>query len=322
MAKKLLEQVKDKLRVKNYARKTEVSYCNWIKYFINFSGKRHPRDMGGTEIEAFLTHLAKKNYSPTTQTLALSAIVFLYKEIIKNEVGKLDYLRCKKRKRLPVVLSSDEVFMILSKMNGTMRLIYSLMYGSGLRISECVNLRVQDVDFSMGVIRVISSKSYKDRVTLLPEKLRNELLLHFTKLKELYEKDRAIGESSVNLPNRLSTKYKNDSEKFCWQYVFPSNRKFLNTETNKYGRGYLYPITVSRCLNKIMNKLNYSKRVTPHTFRHSFATQLLLDGCDLRRIQLLLGHGSIVTTTIYTHVTDQMKIEVTSPLDNIYENLA
>lgn len=322
MPKKILDQVKDKIRLKNYSRKTEKSYCNWIKYFIIFSGTRHPAEMGKNEIEIFLTHLAKKNYSPSTQAIALNSIVFLYHEIIRKQVGDLSYLRAKKRKHLPVVLCTDEVLDIMSNMEGTMRLIYLLMYGSGLRISECVKLRIQDVDFGLGLIRVVASKSYNDRVTILPVSLRPELSLHLSKVKKQYEDDVQLGKASVILPGRLAKKYKKDSEKYCWQYVFPSVRRFLNPETGKLGRGYLYDLTVSGYLKKVIRKMNFPKRVTPHTFRHSFATQLLLDGCDLRRVQLLLGHKSIVTTTIYTHITDQLKSKVVSPLDNIYHEQA
>jgi len=321
MQRKILDQVRDKIRGKNYSRKTETTYCKWIKYFIVFNGKRHPNEMDKYEIEKFLTHLSKKGYAPNTQAIALNSIVFLYKEIIHKKIDDLNFLRAKKRTHLPVVLSTEEVLEIVSKMDGTMRLIYLLLYGSGLRINECVNLRIQDLDFKLGLIRVVSSKSYTDRVTILPQMLKKELYTHVSMVKKLYEEDLKKSEASVMLPNRLAKKYTKDSEKFCWQYVFPSTRKFLNPETGKYGRGYLYPQTVARYLRKIVYRMNHPKRVTPHTFRHSFATQLLVDGCDLRRVQLLLGHRSILTTTIYTHITDQMINTPVNPLDHIYEKL-
>jgi len=319
--RKILDEVRDKIRVKNYSKKTEQAYSVWIKYFIVFSGKRHPRNLDKNDIEKFLTYLANTGYSPNTQKLALNSIAFLYKNVIPKNIEDLKFLRATKRVHLPVVLSSDEVLEIVSKMSGTMRLIYLLLYGSGLRISEAVNLRTQDLDFDLGLIRVVSSKSKIDHVTLLPSMLKDDLLRHVQHVKALYEEDLALDEVSVILPNKLAKKYPNDSEKFCWQYVFPSTRKFENPETDKLGRGHLYPLTVSRYLRKILREINHRKRITPHTFRHSFATQLLVDGCDLRRLQILLGHKNIETTTLYTHITDQMKNTPVNPLDHIYEKL-
>lgn len=322
MQKKLLEQVRDKLQVMHYAEKTKSNYCGWIKSFILYKNKRHPIEMGAPEVESFLTHIANQGYSPSTQAVALNAIVFLYREIINKDVGDLNFLRARRRKHLPVVLTSEEACEIISRMKGTTRLVYLLLYGTGMRISECTKLRVQDIDFGLGLIKVVSSKSMTDRVTILPNSLIAPLKAHISEVEKIYKQDLEEGCASVILPNRLERKYKGESERFRWQFLFPSKQRYLNPLTGKYGRGYLHPSLVSKRLKRVVNVMNYPKRVTPHTFRHSFATQLLVDGYDLRRVQVLLGHQSIMTTTIYTHVTDQLKQKVVSPVDHIYDKMA
>ena len=314
---RFLEQVVAKLRVKRYSLRTEKNYVDWIKRYILHHGKRHPKDMGAAEVETFLTHLAvARNVSASTQNQAKSALLFLYKEVLEIELPWLDNVtQAKAPKRLPVVLTQAEVQAVLSRLDGTMWLIASLLYGSGLRIMEALRLRVKDVDFARREILVREGKGFKDRVTMLPVSLVEPLKSHLLKVQALHKEDLYAGFGEVFMPMALDKKYPNAGKSWSWQYVFPSVKLSVDPRSQKVRRHHADEKTVQRAVKKTVNLAGLTKLATPHTFRHSFATHLLEGGYDIRTVQELLGHSDVSTTMIYTHVLNKGGRGVGSPLD-------
>jgi integron integrase len=315
--KKLLDQVRDTLRLKHYSIRTENSYVDWIRRYILFHNKRHPREMGAPEVQAFLTHLAvKENVAASTQNQALSALLFLYREVLHKDLGPIDALRAQKPKRLPTVLTKDEVRKVIGNLSGTHRLMASLLYGSGLRLMECLRLRVKDVDFARRAIIVRDGKGEQDRVTMLPESLIAPLQEHLQRVKRLHEEDLAKGYGSVYLPDALDRKYPNASREWIWQYVFPSDHLSTDPRSGVVRRHHLDESGLQKAVRAAARAAGINKRVTCHTFRHSFATHLLENGYDIRTVQELLGHKDVKTTMIYTHVLQRGGLAVRSPLDD------
>jgi len=316
---KLLEQVVTRMRVKHYSLRTEKSYVDWIKRYIWHHGKRHPKDLGAAEVEAFLSHLAvTRNVSASTQNQAKSALLFLYKEVLGIQLPWLDNVtQAKVPKRLPVVLTKDEVQALLNRLDGTMWLLVSLLYGSGLRLMECLRLRVKDVDLARCEILVREGKGFKDRVTMLPKSLVEPLKRHLLKVKALHQEDLATGHGEVFMPMALDRKYPNGGKDWPWQYVFPSIKLSVDPLSKVIRRHHADEKTVQRAVKKAVNLAGITKLATPHTLRHSFATHLLEGGYDIRTVQELLGHSDVATTMIYTHVLNKGGQGVASPLDTI-----
>lgn len=314
---RLLEQVVDRLRVKHYSLRTEKTYVDWIKRFIWFHGKRHPKDMGAAEVEAFLSHLAvDRSVSASTQNQAKSALLFLYKEVLGIQLPWLDNItQAKVPKRLPVVLTREEVQSVLARMDGTIWLIASLLYGSGMRIMECLRLRVKDIDFAKHEILVREGKGFKDRVTMLPATLVQPLKQHLERVKLLHDEDLASGYGEVFMPMALDKKYPNAGKSWGWQYVFPSINMSVDPYSGKTRRHHADDKAIQRAMKKAVLAAGIAKPATPHTLRHSFATHLLENGYDIRTVQELLGHSDVSTTMIYTHVLNKGGRGVISPLD-------
>ncbi len=317
--KKLLEVVRDKIRIKHYSLKTEQSYLGWIKRYILFHNKKHPVEMGKPEIEAFLTHLAvEKKVSPTTQNQAFSAILFLYKEVLGIDMSdqNIQALRAQERKHIPVVLTREEVKRVLANLDGIYRLIVSLMYGCGLRMNEALNLRIKDIDFGFNKVYIWNSKSLKDRTVPLPQSLKEALLMQIKRVEEIHQKDLAEGFGTVYLPYALEKKFPSAKHETKWQYLFPMKNLSRDPRSGIVRRHHILEKTLGRNIRQAVEKAAIHKRVTSHTFRHSYATHLLQAGIDLRSIQELLGHKSVETTMIYTHVVAEMnKNKIFSPLD-------
>jgi len=315
--KKLLDQVSDAIRRKHYSPRTEESYVHWIRRYILFHNKRHPQEMGSADIEAFLTHLAvEEHMAASTQNQAFSALLFLYREVLQKEPERLiQSLRAHKPKRLPVVLTKDEVFRVIQCMSGTYQLMAKLLYGSGLRVSECVQLRVKDIDFAQGEIVVRDAKGMHDRVTMLPQSLVKPLEEHLQRVKRLHLTDLKNGHGSVELPFALKRKYPNADREWIWQYVFPSARLSPSRSDGAVRRFYMSEKTLQRAVKEATRLAGINKPVSPHTLRHSFATHLLESGYDIRTVQGLLGHKDVKTTMIYTHVLNRGGLAVRSPLD-------
>jgi integron integrase len=318
-APKLLDQVSAKMRVKHYSLRTEKTYIDWIKRYIWHFDKRHPKDMGAAEVEAFLTHLAvARNVSASTQNQAKSALLYLYKEVLGVELPWLDNVtQAKVPQRLPVVLTQAEVQAVLSRMDGTMWLIASLLYGSGLRIMEALRLRVKDVDFARREILVREGKGFKDRVTMLPVSLVEPLKAHLLKVQALHQDDLNAGHGEVFMPMALDRKYPTAGRDWSWQYCFPSVKLSVDPLAKKIRRHHADEKTVQRAVKKAVKLAGIVKLATPHTLRHSFATHLLACGYDIRTVQELLGHSDVATTMIYTHVLNKGGKGVSSPLDNL-----
>lgn len=297
--------------------KTEKSYVNWIKRYIIFHNKRHPKEMSGREVEEFLTHLAvKANVAASTQNQALNAILFLYKEVLKQELDlQIDAVRAKKSKYLPTVLTKEEVFAIINNLSGVYQLIVRLLYGTGLRQAECLQLRVKDLDFAQNQLIVRDTKGRESRVTMLPISLIEELQFHLQIVKRQHQQDLEKGYGSVYLPFALERKYKNADREWIWQFVFPSNRISQDPRSKIIRRHHLHESGLQKNLKKAVKAADINKRVSCHTFRHSFATHLLQNGYDIRTVQELLGHKDVKTTMIYTHVLNRGGRGVRSPLD-------
>lgn len=312
-----MDQVREVLRYHHYALRTEESYIRWILAYIRFHKRQHPKELGKAHIEAYLTHMAiDKNYAASTQNLALNAIVFLYKQVLGLEVAEdLVAARSKKPVRLPVVLSKGEVVEILNEMSGVNALLAKLMYGGGLRVMEALRLRVQDIDFANGYLMVKDGKGGKDRSTLLAPSLAHELTEHLKRTRLLFDKDIADGVAGVYLPNALDRKYPNAGVTWGWQYAFPSKRLSTDPRSGITRRHHLDDSGLRKALSIAKGKTTISKRVTSHTFRHSFATHLLESGTNIRVVQKLLGHADVKTTEIYTHVLQQNLDRVVSPLE-------
>jgi integron integrase len=316
---RLLDQVRDAIRLRHYSHRTEQAYVYWIRRYILFHKKRHPAEMGEAEITAYLSYLAtSKNVAAATQNQALSAILFLYKEVLKLELEWLDnVVRATRPKRLPVVMTRETVARVIKEMHGTQQLVARLMYGSGMRVMETIRLRVKDINFDYRQVIVRSGKGDKDRATVLPESLIEPLQAHLVRVKELHELDLAEGYGRTWLPHALARKYPNADREFGWQFVFPSTIRSPDREEGVVRRFHMSDKTLSRELRKVARKLDLPQRITTHTLRHSFATHLLEDGYDIRTVQELLGHSNVNTTMIYTHVMKKGAKGVISPADRI-----
>lgn len=314
---KLLDQVRGKIRLKHYSIRTEQAYTDWIKRFILHFGKKHPRDMGAAEVEQFLTHLAVNGrVSASTQNQAKCALLFLYKEVLAIELPWLGNVeQAKVPKRLPIVLTRDEIQAILSRLTGTQWLIASLLYGTGMRIMECLRLRVQDVDIKRSEILIRNGKGSKDRVTMLPLSLVAPLQAHLLKARELHENDLTQGFGAVFMPFALERKYPAAAKEWIWQYVFPAAKLSTDPRTKIVRRHHVPEQSIQRAVKQAVRDAGLTKAATPHTFRHSFATHLLEGGYDIRTVQELLGHADVSTTMIYTHVLNKGGRGVLSPLD-------
>ena len=316
---RLLDQLRGALRSRHYSRRTEQAYCHWVRRYIHFHELRHPVEMAEPEINAFLTHLAvKEKVSASTQNQALSALLFLYRHVLERKIGDLgEVIRARKPKRLPVVMTREEVKEVLVLLTGDKLLMASLMYGAGLRLMECLRLRIQDIDFSRNEIHVRDGKGAKDRITMLPESLKAPLREHLKKVKALHEKDLADGWGRVLLPGALDRKYPNAPKEWRWQWVFPQENRWKNSRTGEQGRHHVHETIVQKAVTNAVRKSGLTKRATCHTFRHSFATHLLEGGYDIRTVQELLGHKDVKTTMIYTHVLNRGGKGVKSPVDDL-----
>ena len=315
---RLLDRVRTVCRRRHFSLRTEEAYIHWIKRFIFFHQKRHPDKMATKEVELFLNHLAQeRQVSASTQSIALNALVFLYTEVLNTPLSHLSGLkRVQRVHRVPVVLSIDEVKSVLTNMHGTTMLMAQLIYGAGLRVSECVGLRVKDIDFDSKILSVRDGKGGKDRTTLLPEQLMKPLKSHLLKIAQLHVSDIVKGGGYAEMPMALHRKYPNASRSLAWQFVFPSAvmRPWLNPL--QLVRWHVADTTIQRAFKIALKQANINKHASIHTLRHSFATHLLSSGTDIRTIQLLLGHRNLQTTMIYTHVIEATK-SVVSPFDRL-----
>ncbi len=316
---KLLDQLRSQLRAGHYSRRTERTYVDWVRRFIFFHRLRHPAEMGEPEINAFLTSLAVKDkVSASTQNQALSALLFLYRRVIGRPIGDLgEVIRARKPKRLPVVMTREEVKTLLAALSGDKWLMASLMYGAGLRLMECLRLRIQDIDCSRNEILVRDGKGSKDRITMLPGSLKVPLQEHLKKVKNIHDGDLADGWGRVLLPDALGRKYPNAAKEWRWQWVFPQEKRWKNTRTGEEGRHHVHETILQRAVKQAAVKAGSIKHVGCHTLRHSFATHLLEAGYDIRTIQELLGHKDVATTMIYTHVLNKGGHGVRSPIDGL-----
>jgi integron integrase len=316
---KLLDRMRAEIRTRHYSIRTEETYVDWARRFILFHGKRHPKDMGADEVQAFLSHLAvERNVAASTQNQAKSALLFLYREVLHIELPWLDeVIAAKTGKRLPVVLTATEMRALLNAMSGTMGLVASLLYGTGMRLLEGLRLRVKDIEFERREIIVREGKGNKDRVTVLPEDLILPLQAHLKKVKALHEKDMEAGFGEVYLPHALAVKYPKAASTWGWQFVFPSAVRSVDPRSGIERRHHLYEASVQRAVREAAKIAEIKKLVTPHVLRHSFATHMLQAGYDIRTVQELLGHSDVSTTMIYTHVLNKGGRGVTSPLDKL-----
>jgi integron integrase len=314
---RLLDQVREKIRLKHYSIRTEQAYMDWVRRFILFHNERHPSSMGAQEVEQFLTHLAVQGQvAASTQNQAKSALLFLYREVLNNELPWLDNIeKANTPQRLPVVFSKAEVQAVLGCLSGVYWLMGSLLYGSGLRLMECLRLRIQDVNFSRKEILVRDSKGHKDRITMLPLALINPLRKHIAQVREQHNQELLAGGGSVHLPYALAKKYPNASQEWVWQYVFPAAKPSTDPRSGVVQRHHVNEQNLQRAVKQALRDADIQKAASPHTFRHSFATHLLEGGADIRTVQELLGHSDVSTTMIYTHVLNKGGQGLTSPLD-------
>jgi len=314
---KLLEQVREVIRVRHYSLRTEETYLRWTKRFILFHGKRHTREMGVQEVQQFLSHLAVEGrVAASTQSQALSALLFLYQQVLKQDIGSIDeVVRAKQPHRVPVVLTQDEVRAVLRHLSGTPWIMATLLYGAGLRLMECLRLRVKDIDFPSNHIVVRDGKGHKDRVTMLPQNVKAPLQRHLHDVQKLHEQDLQTGAGHVYLPYALERKYPNASHEWVWQYVFPATQPSRDPRTGIVRRHHVHRLVLQRAVQGAVRQAEIPKAASCHTLRHSFATHLLEAGYDIRTVQELLGHKDVSTTMIYTHVLNRGGRGVKSPAD-------
>ena len=316
---KLLDRVRSTIRARHYSRRTEVAYVGWIRRFIGFHRKAHPSTLGAPDIAAFLTWLAtERHVSASTQNQALAALLFLYERVLHTRVGQVEHVvRAKQPLRLPVVLSRQAVANVLSQLDGVKWIIAMLLYGSGLRLEECLGLRVKDVDFDRHQNNVRRGKGQKDRTTMLPAAVSSALRTHFDFVQQLHTADLASGFGRVALPDALRRKYPRAATAWGWQFVFPASRICQDPRWGPPSRYHLHESSVQKAIAVAVRRCGIPKRVGPHTLRHSFATHLLEDGYDIRTVQELLGHSDVSTTMVCTHVLDRGASGVRSPADRL-----
>lgn len=319
MAPRLLDVVREKLRIRHYSLRTEQQYMHWVRRFLRFHHHRHPREMGAAEVTAYLTHLAVEGgVSASTQNQALSALLFLYRQVLDVSLPWLDeVVRAKQPKRLPVVLTRREVSELLAQANGLYALQLQLLYGTGMRLMECMRLRVKDIDFERLEVLVRDGKGAKDRVTMLPQSVVEPLQAHLLRRRSIHEADLAAGMADVYLPDALARKYPNAAKEWGWQYVFVTTGYVHDPRSGAVRRHHQDEKLLQRAMKRAVNAAGIAKPATPHTLRHSFATHLLAAGYDIRTVQELLGHADVATTMIYTHVLNKGGRGVTSPLDGL-----
>jgi integron integrase len=317
---RLLDRVRQAVRARHLSRRTEEAYVAWIRRFIFFHNKRHPAEMGASEVTKFLTSLAVDGQVATsTQSQALSALLFLSRDVLEVDLPWPDgIVRAKHPERLPVVLTREEVCAVLQRFEGVPRLMAYLLYGAGLRVLECCRLRVQDIDFATNRIVVRGGKGGKDRVTMLPATVRADLARHLDAVRALHHRDVAAGAGWVELPTALLRKHPNAGREWVWQWVFPATRIYRDRLTGQRRRHHLHETVLQRAVKAAVRRVGISKRASPHTLRHSFATHLLEDGHDIRTVQELLGHRDVTTTMIYTHVLNRGPAAVRSPADRMF----
>ena len=315
--KKLLDQVREKIRIRHYSIRTEEAYVSWIKRYILFHEKRHPNEMGKSDIEAFLSHLAiDRKVSASTQNQAFNALLFLYRHVLEKEIGdNINAVRAKKPKRLPTVMTKEETVKVINALTGVHQLMAKLLYGSGLRLMECARLRVKDMDIDRLQILLREAKGNKDRVTMLPESVVPSLKDHLLHVKQLFENDLKQGYGRVYLPHALERKYPKTNRQWGWQYVFPAKSLSVDPRSRVKRRHHIHENSLQKAVKKAADLAGIIKSISCHTFRHSFATHLLEDGYDIRTVQELLGHKNLNTTMIYTHVLNKGVKAVRSPLD-------
>lgn len=318
-APRLIDRVRAAIRSRHYSRRTEKTYWFWIRYFILHNNKRHPAEMGAAEVTALISWLATdRNVAATTQNQALAALLFLYKAVLERDLPWFDDLvRAKRPVRLPVVPSEAEVRKLLEQLEGVTWMMASLLYGAGLRLQECLMLRVKDVDFAYCQVLVRDGKGAKDRVTMLPESAVQSLQAHLGKVRTLHRRDLAEGYGDVWLPHALSRKYPRAGYEWGWQFLFPSKNRSVDPDSGVIRRHHVYPDTMSRAIKRATRAASIIKPVSCHTLRHSFATHLLQSGYDIRTVQELLGHSDDSTAMVYTHVLNRGGRAVKSPLDRI-----
>ena len=320
-ARKILDEVRDVMRLHHYSIHTERTSSEWIKKYVHFHGMNSHDDLkdGEKKIEAFLTHLAvNKNLAPATQNQAMNALVFLYKKVLKNQLDeKINAERATKKVNVPVVMTREETAKVITMMEGTTQLAVKLMYGSGLRMSETIRLRMQEIDYNMKTITVRSGKGVRDRITTFPSSIIPFLQSHLAKVKAIHENDLALGHGKVYMPHALERKYPNAAREWGWQYVFPARNLSTDLRSDVIRRHHIDPSVINKAIKVAVRKAGLAKRISAHTFRHSFATHLLQRGTDIRTIQALLGHKDVSTTMIYTHVLQQGGQGVPSPLDDL-----
>ncbi|MBU2918239.1 integron integrase [Psychrosphaera sp. F3M07] len=311
-----IESIRLVLRTKHYSLKTEKAYLHWIKRFILFNDKRHPKDLGNYEVEQFLTHLAIQiKVSPTTQNQALCAIIFMYRHVLESDLTNMSFQFAKTPSRVPEVLSHKDAIGVIDKLNGVHKTIAILMYGAGFRISEVLNLRLKDFDFERSTIFIFRSRGQKDRVTLFPELAKEAISQQIKNVERIHQKDIDEGYGLTSIPPSLLRKYGNAATNLSWQYMFPSSTRCIHPYDGYVCRHHLHQTSFRKALKKAVHQSDLLKRVTSHTLRHSFATRLLETGHDIRVVQELLGHDDVKTTQIYTHVLGKHKSGAISPMD-------
>lgn len=317
MSERLFPKIRSELRARHYSRRTEETYVHWIRRYVFFHNKRHPALMGADEVNAFLTHLAvEEHVSATTQNQALASILFLYREVLRDPLPWIkDIVRAQRPERVPVVLTAEEVRSVIAQLSGSSRLVVQLLYGSGLRLLEALQIRVKDVDFARHELTIRDPKGKHDRTTTLPQTIEEALRAHLQRARALHDKDLAHGFGSVAMPTALARKFPNAEREWNWQWVFPASRRYVDEKAGTERRHHVHESVGQRAVHAAARGAGLTKRVTCHTFRHSFATHLLERGQDIRTVQELLGHRSVTTTMIYTHVLRLGAKGVRSPLD-------
>jgi integron integrase len=315
----LRDRVRRAIRLRHLSPRTEEAYLGWMRRYYVFHGRRNPSELGPEHVTAFLSHLAvARSVSASTQNQALAALLFLYRDVLDRDLPWLDdMVRAKRPHRLPVVLSREEVRAVLSCMGGTPRLMAVLLYGSGLRLLECCRLRVKDVDFARNQITVRQGKGDRDRVTMLPNAVKGELVVNLERVRAQHGRDLSLGAGWVELPDGISRKFPRAGQDWSWQWVFPATRPYRDTVSGQRRRHHLHETVVQESVRRASLAAGLTKRATCHSFRHSFATHLLEDGSDIRTVQELLGHKNVATTMIYTHVLNRGPAGVQSPMDRL-----